>query len=94
VSDGADVRYAGRLFQILAAETGKACLPSEPRWGCRMHYQLVGGGWSESQSRWQWHVSDAGKRVTSKTYIHTYILLLHRMTERICTRLQKIHIKK
>jgi len=28
VSDGAEVRFAGRLFQRLAAKTGKARLPT------------------------------------------------------------------
>jgi len=28
VSDGAEVRYAGRLFQRLVMETGKARLPT------------------------------------------------------------------
>ena len=35
MSDGAEVRYAGRLFQRLAAETGKVCQP-KVSW----HYQL------------------------------------------------------
>ena len=62
MSDGAEVRRAGRLFQILAAETSEVL-----RW----NNQLVGCGWSKTQSRW--HFSDtgeAGRQVHWSTAIH------------------------
>jgi len=42
VSDGTDVRCAGRLFQRLAAETGKAHLPTDSSEVAKWNNQLIG----------------------------------------------------
>jgi len=53
------VLCSGRLFQKVAAETGKPHLPTVERLNSTCYCKLVGGRRPESLPRW--HVSDTGE---------------------------------